>query len=1080
MLDRIGNLLHGRAWYGALIMAHWPIRALGAGPGTFVPSRPMLLLGCHIARMRTVMLLAFALPLAVVGQQRADEQRITFDLIGVKDGLPHAIVECFLEDQRGVLWVGMQQGLAVYDGHDFIPVDLSDDGAPIGVRSMTKDADGIIWVAAEQGPVRVDPLSRKAELLPFPDSLRAGIQTMWFHGVAVTRTGEVLFGANQGTFFYDVRTNSFRGLHDDKGKVVRTFWRYMHADTARQGVWITSHDHDLLFYHAPSGKLHGLEGESPISPLIGEPILSLCPDGSGGFWCSDRKNGNICHWNGRDRSVRRWDHLPGDTSMKVSRAWYMGRDSKGRIWGSANAPGGFMFDPSDSTAVTFSSDGDRGGLPGGVLSDLHEGPYGELWMANALGIAIHDPSQPQPRVFELIDRTVVPGALRIWSMEFAGDSVLWCGMGGQGLLRVDLRTEQVAKVPITGLLVEDPFVWDVLPLPGRILVACASDVLALDPGSMTWARIDVKDDTGKAPAPGRRWLARDVDGTVWMGLDLFRAMHFDPLTGKGTTHVPDSTRQGALRYDNIYASVSMPDGRTWFGGNLHGLTCFDARTGQWTDLRADVSERRLKVGRIVGMAASGDSVLWLASDGAGLVRYHIATGTYTHFDHRHGISELGLYTAVVDTRGRVWTNSDERVFCFDPQTGNAMAVEINSTTGGHGAKWTLAVSGGGLIAMNTGREVAVFGGNSVGRRREPPPPTITRVLIDGEPTAPMNGQVELPYGREQFDVRFGAFLPPGYIRKYAMRMSGSEWNEGNEGLVSLRGLEPGTYDFELKLLSKEGVWGPVTHLRVYMDPPWWQTLVARILFALLLAVAIVLVFRARLNWVRKRERAQEEQARQLNELKLQALRAQMDPHFIFNCLNSIDSFIIASDREQASHYLGRFAKLIRLILQHSDSTRVPLEREVEMLRYYLELEALRFKTPFTFELHVDEDLEGEPVELPTMLIQPYIENAIWHGLRHKGTAGHLNVRFALRGDRLECIVEDNGIGREASRELNKQRSSVHRSMGMRVSADRLKLYGELEQGASRVEITDLKDAQGNAAGTRVVITIPLMGKGTEN
>ncbi len=1025
-------------------------------------------------------LLCALLGLSASAQPRGGE-RITFDLIGVKDGLPHAMVDCFLQDRHGILWVGMQQGLAVYDGRDLIPVDLADGGAPIGVRSMTQDAQGIIWVASEQGPVRVDPLSRKAELLSFPDSLRAGIQTMWFHAVAVTRTGEVLFGANQGTFFYDVRTNSFRGLRDDKGKVVRTFWRYMRADIARQGVWITTHEHDLLFYHVPTGKLHGLEGGSPISPLIGQPILSLCPDGNGGFWCSDRKNGNICHWNGRDRSVRRWDHVPGDTSMKVSRAWYLGRDSKGRIWGSASAPGGFMFDPADSTAVMFPADADRGGLPSGALSDMHEGLNGELWMANHLGIAIHDPSQPQPRMFEILDRKVARGAPRIWSMEFAGDSVLWCAMGEYGLVRVDLLTQEVTTVPITGLVVEDPFVWDVLPVADRLIVACGSDALALEPGSMKWTRIDLEDGTGKPPSPGRRWLASDVDGTVWMGLDLVRIMHFDPLTGKGITHAPDSTRPGALRHDNAYGAVSMPDGKTWFCGNLHGLTYFDARTGQWTDLRADVAERRLRVGRIVGMAAGSDSVLWLASDGAGLVRYHIPSATYTHYDHHHGITELGLYSVVLDGRGRLWTNSDERVFCFDPVTEHAMVVDPSSSTGGDAAKWLLAISQQGTLVMNIGRELAVFDADAVGGHRVPPSPLLTRILVDGEAVEPdAEGAVRMRYDQTQLEVHFGAMVPPGTIDAYAMRVPGEEWSEYQEGRVNLRGLPPGEHVFEFRIRGREGTWGSGTRLLVKIPPPWWQTLVARILFAVLLAVAIVLVFRARLNWVRKRERAQEEQARQLNELKLQALRAQMDPHFIFNCLNSIDSFIIASDREQASHYLGRFAKLIRLILQHSDSTRVPLEREVEMLRYYLELEALRFKTPFTFKVDVDEELEGEPVELPTMLIQPYVENAIWHGLRHKGTAGHLNVRFALRDDRLECTVEDNGIGREASRELNKQRSSVHRSMGMRVSADRLKLYGELEQGASRVEITDLKDAQGNAAGTRVVITIPVMGKGTEN
>lgn len=1006
--------------------------------------------------------------------------RIAFDLIGVNDGLPHAIVECFLEDQRGILWVGMQQGLAVYDGSTFVPVDLTEDGAPIGVRAMTQDHEGTIWVAAEQGPVRVDPVSRRADLLRIPDSLRSGIETMWFHAVAVTKPGEILFGANQGTYFLDTRTRTFRALRDAEGNIVKTFWRYLRADPARQGVWVSTHDQGLAFYHAPTGNLHVRGAAVAFSPLIGESMVSLCPDGHGGFWCSDRATGNICHWDGSGSTIRRWDHVPGDADMKVSRAWHLHRDSRGRIWGSAAQPGGFMFDPADSTAVAFPANAPTGGLPRGSLNDVYEGDNGELWVANYLGIAIHDPAQPQPRIYDLVDHDASPSAPRIWSMEFSGDSAVWCAMGEFGLVQVDLRTDEVRAVPFEGLTVAEPFAWDVLPQGDRIIVACSSDVLEWHARTRRWRKLIVLDEHGDLPKPGRRWLSGGRDGTVWMGLDLLKLAHFDPRTGESVMHVPDSTRKGALRYENTYCAVSMPDGRTWFGGNIYGLTYHDAKTGAWTDLRADVAEHRLRVGRIVGMAAASDSVLWLASDGAGLIRYHIPSGSYTHYDHRHGFTELGLYSVVIDGHGRVWTDSDERIFCFDPVTERAMVVDPNSSTGGDAAKWTLAISGSGLLAMNIGRELAVFDADEVGNAPIPPAPVLTRVHVDGTAIdAGPEGSIAMHYGDTLLELRYGAMLPPGRIQRYAMRINGGSWSESKEGVVNLRGIAPGQYVFELKVMNNEGRWGAVTTVQVRMDPPWWLTIWARIVFALLLAAVIVLIFRARLNWVRKRERAQEEQARQVNELKLQALRAQMDPHFIFNCLNSIDSFIIANDREQASHYLGRFAKLIRLILQHSDSTRVPLEREVEMLKYYLELEALRFKTPFTFEVTVDEELDGEPVELPTMLIQPYIENAIWHGLRHKEGPGHLRVSFALRNDQLECVVEDNGIGRDAAREINRARSGGHRSMGMRVSADRLKLYGELEQGASRVAITDLTYPDGTAAGTSVVIDIPIFGENNE-
>lgn len=1025
--------------------------------------------------MRTLGLLLL-LPLQAIAQP-SQPARITFDLIGVNEGLPHALVECFMLDDRGSLWVGMQQGLAVYDGSAFVPVDLEGSGMPIGVRALAKDARGNLWVASENGPVQVDPITRKAELLPFPDSLHFGVKTLWFHAVAVTKPGEVLFGTNNGTFLYDERTRAFKGLRNGNGTLIKTFWKFFHADSTRQGVWISTHQWGLVFYHSPSGKLYEPAGDSSISPLIGQYVVSLCPDGEGGLWCSDQRTGQLKHWDGRSPRVRTWDHVPGDSSAKVTRTWFLGRDRSGRIWGSALKPGGFVFDPKDSSAMVFpAADRGPGALPDGAVNDMHLGANGVIWLATTLGIAIHDPAEPQPQVFELPARDGKRSTQRIWAMEFAGDTVLWCAMGPDGLARIDLRTGMASNIPLGHQDQDELFVWDLVVREDAVHAACSDKLLRIDHVSQRVSVVDVRDEQGREPEPGRRWLADGKDGSLWMGLDLVPIMHIEPATGRTKVFRPDSAMTDGLFLDASYTSITMADGRTWICRNLRGLAVFDPRTGAWTEHVRDVDEGRLRVARILGMTAAGDSVLWLASDGAGLVRYHIPTGRYTHYDKRHGITELGLYTVAIDGRGRVWANSDERVFCFDPQRERAVVVDPRSTTGGDAPKWVLGMSRGGLLSMNIGHEVAVFDADAVGADRTPPAPMLARILVDGAALAmDADNRIEMGHDAVQLEVHFGAVLPPGTTIAYGMRAPGEEWSESSEGRVNLRGLRPGEHVFEFRIRNQQGAWGPATTLHVRIPPPWWQTLLARIVFALLLALAIVLLFRARLEWVRKRERAQEEQARQVNELKLQALRAQMDPHFVFNCLNSIDSFIIANDREQASHYLGRFAKLIRLILQHSDSARVPLEREVEMLRYYLELEALRFKTPFTFNVDVDEELEGEPVELPTMLIQPYIENAIWHGLRHKGTAGHLNVLFALREDRLECTVEDNGIGREASRELNKQRSSVHRSMGMRVSADRMKLYGELEQGASRVEITDLMDAQGNAAGTRVVIHIPVFG-----
>lgn len=1029
--------------------------------------------------MRTLLLTILLLPSLVWGQQRT-APRITFDLIGVNEGLPHATVARFLEDDRGLLWVGMHQGLAVYDGSAFTPVDLVDNGGPIGVRNLALDENGIIWVAAEQGPVRVDPILRKAELITYPDSLKQGVETLWSHAVAATGPGEMLFGTHKGTYFLDAASRSFRSLRHADGEHVRTYWEDFLADSARHGVWISTHDRGLVFYDTSTKTLREKEDSASFSPLLGKNVMSLCPDGHGGLWCSDRTTGQLWNWDGRTDRIRTWDHVPGAPDAKISRAWTLARDKHGRVWGASGLSGGFMFSTVDSTAVLFPSDrAEAGDLPYGSVNDVYESVDGQIWIATLLGIAVYDPVRAQARFFQVPPLQGRRSIQQVWNMAFSGDSLLWCAMGEDGLALIDLQSGEVRNVNLSKGGEAPDYIWDVLSHGDDIFVAGANVLLRVDPRTMRVSDTKLQDEEGAPLTPGYRWLASDVSGAIWMGYAMMNAALIDPATGIARTHVPDTTKPGELRYDNLYGAVGMPDGRLWGIGNIRGLTYYDPRSDRWTDLYDDVKEHRFGVGRIVNIAASSDSVLWLATDGAGLVRYDIPTAAYTQYDHRHGITELGLISVGVDARGRIWANSEERMFCFEPETERAIVVDPRTSTGGDAARWSLAMSRSGLIAMNVGREIAVFNANMVGSDRIPPAPIMTRLLVDGAASAlDPNGAIGARYDHAQIEVHFGAILPPGNIVAYAMRAPGEEWSEYKEGRVTLRGLRPGEHVFEFRLMNQAGRWGSTTALRVHIPPPWWQTYWARIAMGLLLAVAIVLVFRARLNWVRKRERAQEEQARQVNELKLQALRAQMDPHFVFNCLNSIDSFIIANDREQASHYLGRFAKLIRLILQHSDRTRVPLEREVEMLKYYLELETLRFKTPFTFELRVDELLEGEPVELPTMLVQPYIENAIWHGLRHKDSAGHLLVAFALADDILECVVEDNGIGREASRAINEQRSGVHRSMGMQVSADRLRLYGEMKQGASRVVIEDLKDADGRPCGTRATITIHIMDKET--
>ncbi|MEK6481082.1 histidine kinase [Catalinimonas sp. 4WD22] len=238
----------------------------------------------------------------------------------------------------------------------------------------------------------------------------------------------------------------------------------------------------------------------------------------------------------------------------------------------------------------------------------------------------------------------------------------------------------------------------------------------------------------------------------------------------------------------------------------------------------------------------------------------------------------------------------------------------------------------------------------------------------------------------------------------------------------------------------------------------------------------VLLFSIALAYVVKEKEQTMERAfaSRLSEVEMQALRSQMNPHFLFNCLNSINRFVVSHQPAEASEYLSRFARLVRMILQNSQSPLVPLVEEIEAMRLYMDMEALRFEHRFTYEIKISKEVEIQYIEIPPMLLQPYLENAIWHGLLHKEEGnGHLILEITKQDDMLICTIEDNGIGREQAALLQKNKSAKRKSMGMKITSERLRLLERQRNIKAEVQIKDLVAADGSALGTQVNIRMSL-------
>jgi hypothetical protein len=221
------------------------------------------------------------------------------------------------------------------------------------------------------------------------------------------------------------------------------------------------------------------------------------------------------------------------------------------------------------------------------------------------------------------------------------------------------------------------------------------------------------------------------------------------------------------------------------------------------------------------------------------------------------------------------------------------------------------------------------------------------------------------------------------------------------------------------------------------------------------------------------EKIKAELQQQATELEMQALRAQMNPHFIFNCLNSINRFVLQNETEAASDYLTKFSRLIRMVLNNSKHKYIPLNEELDCLELYIQLEQLRFKNSFQYKIESAIDIDAEELLVPPMLLQPFIENAIWHGLIHKDIErgqGYLDILVQQRDEIIEYTIADNGMGRKATLALNNKSAGKYKSMGLQITKERIALLDN-QQGIQSIEIEDLYDNNGNASGTKVLLRI---------
>ncbi|MEM7659235.1 MAG: histidine kinase, partial [Bacteroidota bacterium] len=465
-------------------------------------------------------------------------------------------------------------------------------------------------------------------------------------------------------------------------------------------------------------------------------------------------------------------------------------------------------------------------------------------------------------------------------------------------------------------------------------------------------------------------------------------------------------------------------------------------------------------------------MIWVGTQSQGVIGLEGQEVRY-HFSSTH-LLPTNQCRAVEAVAGVLWIGSDQGIIRLVPETG-----EVHLFNSKHGLTSNnirdLSLSGDTLYAATPKGLIEMP--TKIVREPSAPPPIFLTGLALWEQDTVLEAGVSLSY--DQNNLHF-EYLGLAYRTRnefsYRYRLLGldSSWVQvpASQRIARFPSLPPGDYTFEVVADTGEGVLSSQpARFPFSIALPFWMRWWFWGTCLFVVASILALIFQARISSIKSRNYVQQ----QLRSAQLAALKSQMNPHFIFNALNSIQDFILLNEKRQANAYLGKFADLMRLYLNMSNQRGIILADEIQAMRLYLDLEGIRFGDNFQYEIEVDDSVDTEATEIPAMVIQPYIENAIKHGLLHKKGERLLRIFFAvLSGEEvLYCEIHDNGVGRKRTQEIQMRNPVKRKSFATDATARRLDLLNYGRKTSIGVDILDLYDANDDACGTQVNIRIPL-------
>jgi len=1012
-------------------------------------------------------------------------------MIRYEKGLSQNTIQCIMQDKMGFMWFGTWDGLNKFDGYTFSVWNIENGLSNQIVQALAEDHDGMIWIGTEDGLNMYDRMTDEITIFRHDHRDRNSLVHNSVRTLSVDLQGDIWIGTNRGVSVYRKRTGTFENYRHDirnSRSLINNWINDIFCDSQGR-IWIGTYK-GLELFDPDRGEFIHFNRSTGWDSIALKPVLAITEDSLTGLWFINRDGlFNMKH----DLSTLKRIDLQGLHTHyhEQTQVENMVFDDLGKLWIGTARHGVMVFEPVVGELKLLQHDRDN---PMSISNDQIYSIYvdrsGIIWVGTFSGVNKYDRHSSKFRHYRQLSEQSYPLLSDvIFGFHEDTDGTILIGTE-KGISTFD-PVRQVFGMLRNSLGKPDPLIRGLVRTfhkdkDGRYWIGTTGGMVRYDPETGQTKTYNASGMPGNTLISNFvRKIVEDPEGYLWVGTEL-GLCRFNKRDDTFVCFQHEENNPHTLPDNTIFDLLFDSSGRLWVA-TADGLCWYNSRRQRFIPAIRDAQKVLTpNQRRIASILESEGGIFWVGTMGGGLMRYNSNNGSYRFYTQEHGLPNNVVYTIIDDQMGNLWVPTNRGLARFS--IANESFVSYGIKDGIQSSEFNLGAS----LKTRDGR--ILFGGmngfnsfypEEIRQNTQPPriavsgfyvfDKLIRRELFDGD-------TIRLKYGENFFAFQFTAldFANPSKNQyRYYLHNFERGWinTDANDRTAIYTNVPPGRYIFKVKGSNNDGIWNEQgVSITVIISPPWYATWLFRGSALVFFIFGIYIMVRGRIRHIHRKHLIEKqflEMEKQHSDLEQKALRLQMNPHFIFNTLNSIQSYMINNEAETAIDYLAKFARLMRLVLSNSSESYIAVKEELSALEYYLEIEQLRFEDKFTYQLHVDPAIDVEFTGIPPMIIQPYVENAIIHGLMYKDGGGQVVITLTQQPDHIFCVIEDDGVGREKAAAVSRASGLERKSSGMIITQQRLDILNRNKEDSLKVVVIDKNDDGGAPTGTRVEIHMPM-------